>query len=419
MSSEHARKPKRLFPLWEKQLEFKDAPERIKGFVSGQGAGKTVVGAWTLLEQSKAGRLYIVTASTYKMLRDATGRTFTDVARQTDRLVKPISGEDVSATIWAGDNQGTAEVIFRSTDDPDKLRGPSCSGVWMDEASYSPHEAYQILVARLREKGEFGFLIATFTPNGITHWTYDVFGKQRPGRHLTQAATEENPFINEELVTELKQTYVGVQAEQELAGMFVEVMGAEFDGRWFHEGIWFDAWPPCQLRVMSLDPSLGKTDKPGDLSAFILLGLTKDGNLWCDADMTRRKIPVIIDDGLRMVREFQPQAFAVETNQFQQLLASEFIRVAKARAMPPLPMWELNNTVPKVMRIRSLAPLIAQGRLRFKRGSKGAELLVQQLRDWPGTAYDDGPDALEGAVRMMMAMMGNEVQHGKPKAMEG
>ena len=75
--------------------------------------------------------------------------------------------------------------------------------------------------------------------------------------------------------------------------------------------------------------------------------------------------------------------------------------------------------MPKVERIRSIAPLIAQGRLKFKAGSAGAELLVQQLRDWPAGRYDDGPDAVEQAVRMMMTMMGQSIQGAKPKAMEG
>jgi hypothetical protein len=38
--------------------------------------------------------------------------------------------------------------------------------------------------------------------------------------------------------------------------------------------------------------------------------------------------------------------------------------------------------------------------LRFKAGSKGAKLLVEQLRDFPCGEHEDGPDALEVAFRL-------------------
>jgi hypothetical protein len=52
------------------------------------------------------------------------------------------------------------------------------------------------------------------------------------------------------------------------------------------------------------------------------------------------------------------------------------------------------------VRIRRLTPLLSQHRLRFKVGSKGAKLLVEQLRDFPCGEFDDAPDALEMAVRL-------------------
>jgi hypothetical protein len=56
--------------------------------------------------------------------------------------------------------------------------------------------------------------------------------------------------------------------------------------------------------------------------------------------------------------------------------------------------------VSKLVRIRRLTPLLSQRRLRFKASSKGAKLLVEQLRDFPCGEHDDGPDALEVAFRL-------------------
>jgi hypothetical protein len=38
--------------------------------------------------------------------------------------------------------------------------------------------------------------------------------------------------------------------------------------------------------------------------------------------------------------------------------------------------------------------------MRFLRGSTSTQMLVDQLRDFPCGAHDDGPDALEMALRL-------------------
>jgi hypothetical protein len=62
-----------------------------------------------------------------------------------------------------------ATVRFRTAEDPDKMRGPNLSGVWLDEASLMDEEAFKIAIACLREDGEQGWLSATFTPKGLGH----------------------------------------------------------------------------------------------------------------------------------------------------------------------------------------------------------------------------------------------------------
>jgi predicted phage terminase large subunit-like protein len=98
-------------------------------------------------------------------------------------------------------------------------------------------------------------------------------------------------------------------------------------------------------------------------------------------------------------QQFRPDFFGVETNQFQALLADDMLRRAHERCIY-LPLFTFENMVPKVVRIRRLTPLLSQGRLRFKTGSKGAKLLVEQLRDFPCGDFDDAPDALEVAFRL-------------------
>jgi predicted phage terminase large subunit-like protein len=58
------------------------------------------------------------------------------------------------------------------------------------------------------------------------------------------------------------------------------------------------------------------------------------------------------------------------------------------------------NTRNKVVRIRRLGLYFGRGQVRF-RNTRGTRLLVDQLRDFPNAEHDDGPDALELAVRRL------------------
>jgi len=48
---------------------------------------------------------------------------------------------------------------------------------------------------------------------------------------------------------------------------------------------------------------------------------------------------------------------------------------------------------------------LANFRLRFKRNSVGAALLVEQLKELPHGRFDDGPDALEMAVTLIRQLV--------------
>ena len=162
-------------------------------------------------------------------------------------------------------------------------------------------------------------------------------------------------------------------------------------------------------RVLALDPSKGKSDKSGDYSAFVMLGVDQQWTLWVDADLDNTR-PVesetgrsIIGDGLELYRKFNPQAVIIETNGFQELVARAFLRVSQGRQLS-LPLYTKCNTEPKTTRIRALGPYLAQKRLRVK-NTPGGRLLVQQLRDFPMAEFDDGPDALKLGEEMANALI--------------
>jgi predicted phage terminase large subunit-like protein len=187
--------------------------------------------------------------------------------------------------------------------------------------------------------------------------------------------------------------------------------GAEWPGEWFGPQIWFDQWPTGGRKIAALDPSKGKSDKWGDYSAFIKLQYV-GGVLYVDADMANdRNVSVITDTAVELQRTWQSEAFGVETNQFQELLAGNIAEASRVHDVP-FPLYSIDNRVNKLVRIRRLTPFLSQGIMRFKGGSRGAQLLVQQLQDFPNGDHDDGPDALEMAVRLLIETAGGQVDDG-------
>jgi predicted phage terminase large subunit-like protein len=152
--------------------------------------------------------------------------------------------------------------------------------------------------------------------------------------------------------------------------------------------------------VIALDPSKGSDARRGDYSAYVILGVSGEGLLYIDADLARRATPEIVATGAEIARTFRPDAFGIETNQFQQLLADELAAEFRAQGIIGIEPWSIDNRVSKQVRIRRLGPYLSARRLRFKHDSPGARLLVQQLQEFPAADHDDGPDALEMAIRL-------------------
>ena len=202
------------------QMKFHLSKALYRGFVGGRGAGKSWIGAFDLIARAKAGRTYLVASPTYPMLNDSSLRSFLYVARMLGVLdPKQLKKAPPPACVL----RTGAEILFRSTDDPERLRGPNLSGVWLDEASLMSKDALDIVIACLREGGEQGWLPATFTPKGVGHWTYDQFGKPRPDTELFHARTRDNPFNPPEFAETLLEQYGDSGfAQQELSGQFVD-----------------------------------------------------------------------------------------------------------------------------------------------------------------------------------------------------
>lgn len=374
-----------------------------RGFVGGRGSGKSWIGAYDLIRRAKPGRTYFAGSPTYRALEDYTWKAILDIGHELG-VIADYAKTRMGITLGNG-----AKIYGRSADDPDKsFRGPNLSGAWLDEASQMSRDAFDLIAPALREGGELGWLSCTFTPNGRSHWTYDVFASERkhPRAQLFRASTKQNPFLHADLYSIQKANYSPIRARQELEGEFVEMEGAEWPSDWFDDDIWFDEFPRhWTAKVVALDPSKGKDAKTGDYCAFVY-AMYSDGVVWVDAELGRWNMSDIAERAMQIQRSWQPDLFGVEVVQFQELLADDISRLCATHNVL-WPRCDIESRINKQVRIRTLTPwLNSRGgsqprQMRFRANSPGASLLVEQLREFPVGEHDDGPDALDMAMRTM------------------
>ena len=145
------------------------------------------------------------------------------------------------------------------------------------------------------------------------------------------------------------------------------------------------------------DPSLGKRHSRGDYSAIITAVIDRRYDLVyvIDADIARRTPNETIDRIVTLSKLYEYYTFVVETNQFQVLLVDQLEQALKRHRIS-IDIEQVDHRSNKQTRIEVLEPLVTRGVVRF---SRRHGTLMEQLRQFPLGAHDDGPDALEMVIR--------------------
>jgi predicted phage terminase large subunit-like protein len=287
--------------LHKAQLQFLQSKSLFKCFCGGIGSGKTWCGSYDLLRRAKAGRLYLVAAPTFQMLQDSTFRIFLSVADGLGILEHKYvrHGAPPAVKLRSG-----CEVIFRSSDNPDSLRGPNLSGVWLDEGALMAAETFGIVVGRLREGGEMGWLSCTSTPRGKTNWVHEVFNTGRPNTELVRCKTQDNPFLPREFTSTVGQQYTSQQRLQELEGEFVDGEGGLFRRDWF--GVVDPAALPRMVRKVrgwDLAGSDARKAADPDFTAGVLVAADGQGTCYVLDVKRLRSSPQAVEQAVRQTAE--------------------------------------------------------------------------------------------------------------------
>jgi phage terminase large subunit-like protein len=235
------RAPDLALRLSATQRAFVEDQHRWVLMLGGVGAGKSFAGAVKALHRFAAEprpSLGLVISPTYPMLRDATWRTALDVWAP---LISRVVQNEMRVQLVTGH-----EVLFRSSDDPDRLRGPNAAWAWIDEAALCHADTWPITIGRLRQFGELGRAWLTTTPKGH-NWLYDVFVTQATDETAVhRVATWANPFVDAAFTASLRSQYDGEFARQEIEAEWI----ADQEGTLLEYG-WLDA---ARVRPAVHDP---------------------------------------------------------------------------------------------------------------------------------------------------------------------
>jgi hypothetical protein len=188
------------------------------------------------------------------MLQDSTQRTFFEVLEK-ERIAYDFYKQENRILLRAT----KSEIIFRTLDNPERLRGPNLAWFALDELTYAREDSWTRLLGRLRHP-EAGRLCgcAVWTPKGYD-WVHGLFlEKERPDYKLVQATPRENVHLPEDFYESLKDSYAERFYRQEVLGEYLDMFGGNVYYAFSNENIAETKYDPelplCWALDFNVDP---------------------------------------------------------------------------------------------------------------------------------------------------------------------
>jgi hypothetical protein len=367
------------------QADFLASAARFNFYVGGVGAGKTTAGALRALAWAldHPGSLGLIGAPTYPMLRDATQRAFF-----------ALLGEDAGYTYHKSEGRLTlpngSEILFRSLDEPDRVRGLNLAWFWLDEAPLCGYYAWQVLKGRLRQQCYPTAGWATGTPHGRDGYAWDFELSPRPNHALFRAATHANAAnLPPDYIADLGLS--GAYYDQEVLGLFTAFEGLVYALDAAEGGNVAD--PPANK---TFNRVIGGVDWGyTNPTAAVVFALDADERAWQIDEYYQRRAPldgVVIPTLLDLTRRHTVRAWYCGPDEPEHIAA---LAQALARAGLPCRALPAENAVrPGIQTITRLLSKRDDG----TRGLYVSPRCVHTLAEYASYQYDSSTAAPSGRL---------------------
>jgi PBSX family phage terminase large subunit len=196
----------------------------FKGFSGPVGSGKSQALCQEAIKLAyvNVGRCGLIGAPTYPMLRDVTQAALFEIL-YSNKIPYEFNKSDNHLEFL----DTSSQIVFRSVDEYERLRGTNLAWFGVDELTYAPEEAWLRLEARLRDpkaKQRCGF--AVWTPRGFD-WVYRKFiAEPVEGYHVIKGRPYENRFLLEKVPNyykQLERSYDPMLFQQEVLGEYLHL----------------------------------------------------------------------------------------------------------------------------------------------------------------------------------------------------
>ena len=367
------------------QREFWHSPARYRAFVGGVGSGKSRAGAVEALRQPRS--VGMILAPTYPMLRDATLRSVADLA-QRGEIVRSWHQTEMRMELLNG-----STILFRSADDPDRLRGPNLSWFWLDEAAMMDHDVWLIMLGRLRVAPGRAWI--TTTPRG-RNWVWQTWQGGNEDYALIRSSSRDNHYLPESFVATLEASYTAAFAAQEISGEFIEPEGAMFKRDWLRV---VDAAPPG-LRWARYWDLATSTKTSADYTASAAVAMADDGTLYV-RDMVRGRWEWPDARGIlvqTMLRE--PQTIHAVEEAMHGLAALQELR--RDRDLAGVTLRGVKPRGDKIQRAMPWAARAEAGKVKIVAGP-WVRAFIDEVTAFPSGPHDDQVDSVSGAIPLLRA----------------
>lgn len=277
------------------QLRILRSQTRGNLFLSGIGGGKSLTLARKAIEKTLQRKRGCIVSFSYVSLRDAMLQSIIEALEFLN--MNPIVDYNYNVSDHIMNIKGT-DLLLRTGDNPDRLRGPNLDFFMIDECrEFADKTVYDIMLGRIRRSSDAQYYLATTTKG--KNWIYDLIKKHDLYDSLISdnyAANEKftvtrqttldavrYKFIPRTYLEDLRSNYTTEFQSQELDCEFIESGGKVINSSWF--GFCDYIKPISGVRAWDIAVSV-KT--AADYSAGALLFYS--GNKICIGDMRHGKL---------------------------------------------------------------------------------------------------------------------------------
>ena len=183
-------------------LFLENTKKRINAIFGGAGSGKSYTIAQFLLLRKlykEKDKRILVVRKTLPALRITAYQLVLDLLAEY-QLPHQLNKTEMTISV------GNSKMLFKSLDDPEKIKSYEGNYVWIEEATEVSHKDFMQLNLRLRRRTEgLNQMFLSFNPIDQFHWLNEnLLGKERSDLADNWTTYKDNPFLDPTYIDELE-----------------------------------------------------------------------------------------------------------------------------------------------------------------------------------------------------------------------